>query len=70
MAYLRSVDDAGRIQVNIIGSRAGVAPLDPPTLPRLELIGGHLAASLAALIKRAMGKLKTTYWTDSMVSLV
>ena len=69
VAYLRSVDQAGRIEVNIIACRARVAPLEPPTLPRLELLGGHLAASLATFIKKATGELETTYWTDSMVSL-
>ena len=58
VAYLRCTEQTRRTEVNIIASRARVAPLDPPTLPRLELLGGHLAAGLATQIKKAMGGAK------------
>ena len=55
-----------------MASKAKVAPVNSPTLPRLELLNGYLAFNLALLIKSSLKEelqYSTHYWTDSMVSL-
>lgn len=43
VAYIRSEDCDGVVTVVIVASKARVAPIWRPTLPRLDLLGGHLA---------------------------
>ena len=72
VAYLRMEDQEGNVDTVIVASKAKVAPVQSPTLPRLELLGGYLAIKLARLIESSLeGTLSfnTHYWTDSMVSL-
>lgn len=62
----------GEVNITIVASKTKVAPVQPPTLPRLELIGGQLAVKLDETEKTALSgeiNISTHFWTDSMVSL-
>ena len=60
VAYIRIENYDGAVTVTIAAIKARVAPVQPPTLPRLELLGGHLAVRLAEQIKNSLGHLNLT----------
>ncbi|XP_074034147.1 uncharacterized protein [Leptinotarsa decemlineata] len=67
--YMRSVDQDDGIHVNLLCSKAKVAPLHTITIPRLVLNG---ALMLSRLAKKASEALDTKFdrrifWTDSIV---
>ncbi|XP_068987621.1 uncharacterized protein [Bombus flavifrons] len=69
--YLRSTNPEGHTQTQILTARSKVAPLKSLTIPRLELSGALLLASLMSLIKKSLNiKIsRTVYWTDSTIVL-
>ena len=68
--YARTLYSDGTIKVNLVASRAKVAPLKTKTLPRLELCGATLAAKLMRKVNASIGiKCNTYCWTDSTVVL-
>ncbi|XP_068987481.1 uncharacterized protein [Bombus flavifrons] len=69
--YLRSTNPEGHTQTQILTARSKVAPLKSLTIPRLELSGALLLASLMYLIKKSLNiKIsRTVYWTDSTIVL-
>jgi hypothetical protein len=71
VGYLRSEDEDGNVIISIVLSKVRVAPVKQITLPRLELLGGHVAVKVASAIKIALEieQIETFYWTDSQVSL-
>ena len=50
VAYLRTFDNDGLIEVGFIFGKAKLAPLSQPTIPRLELCAAVLAVEIAELI--------------------
>ncbi|XP_068987632.1 uncharacterized protein [Bombus flavifrons] len=69
--YLRSTNPEGHTQTQILTARSKVAPLKSLTIPRLELSGALLLASLMSLIKKSLNiKIsRTVHWTDSTIVL-
>lgn len=69
-AYLRS-GNPGEVNVQLLMSRARVAPLKPTTIPRLELIGCLCGARLADMVKKMIEfpDLPVILWTDSTTAL-
>ena len=65
---LRTEHLNGRIDVNIIASKSGVAPLTPVSIPRLELMAAVLGLQLTLVIAKALGVpiSKVYFWCDSM----
>jgi len=72
-AYFRSVNREGAITVTFVASRARVAPVDPPTLPRMELMAAELSVMLGVSILQALGpkyagRIQVFRFLDSLIS--
>ncbi len=67
VAFIR-VEYDGALEVRMIMARAKVAPPNPTTIPRMELLGAELGTQLGAQVQKHL-KLQvqsTTYWSDSL----
>lgn len=69
--YMRSTNEAGDVQINLIAAKTRVAPIKKLTIPRLELSAAHL---LAKLTKKVMDQLRLNSvqsysWSDSQIVL-
>lgn len=70
--YLKSVDHAGNVSVQLYCAKSRVAPSKPTlTIPRLELLAALLAARLASAVRDALRRPVSAchFWTDSSVVL-
>ncbi|KAI3351158.1 hypothetical protein L3Q82_005715 [Scortum barcoo] len=72
VAYLRTVDQSGEIQVAFLAARSRVAPVRQQSILRLELCASHIGAQLAAVLKKELTLhiSSVTYWTDSTTDKV
>lgn len=72
VVYLKIIDEAGSIHINLLMSKTKVAPIKQVSLPRLELCGAVLLAKLIKSVKETMHfsqEIKTHAWTDSTIVL-
>ncbi|XP_077371637.1 uncharacterized protein LOC144015480 [Festucalex cinctus] len=71
VAYLRTVNTEGEIQVAFLAAHSHVAPVRRQSIPRLELCAAHIGAQLGAVMKRELTIpiSEITYWTDSTTVL-
>ncbi|GFX91976.1 uncharacterized protein TNCV_5004401 [Trichonephila clavipes] len=68
-AFLRCVEE-DEVKVPLVSAKARVAPLQRPTIPRLELLGATIGARIASTTLETLNlTLKTYFWTDSMAVL-
>nr|XP_042913638.1 uncharacterized protein LOC122273680 [Parasteatoda tepidariorum] len=68
-AFLRC-EYRGQVTVKLIAAKARLAPMQKPTIPRLELLGAALGARLAATLHSVLPiSSRTLFWTDSMIVL-
>ncbi|CAL1293989.1 unnamed protein product [Larinioides sclopetarius] len=68
-AFLRC-EEEGEVKVSLVSAKARVAPVQRPTIPRLELLGATIGARIASTILEAIDlPLKMYFWTDSMIVL-
>ncbi|KAF6037890.1 hypothetical protein EB796_003801 [Bugula neritina] len=70
-SYSRLIDVNDNVHCSLILSKARVAPLEPPTIPRMELQGAVVATKLHEKLKRELDmEIDATYfWTDSTIVL-
>ncbi|XP_076483013.1 uncharacterized protein LOC117165285 [Bombus vancouverensis nearcticus] len=69
--YLRIITPDGHVWTRLLTAKSKVAPLKSQTIPRLELSGALLLASLATTVLQALPSniSRTVYWTDSTIVL-
>ena len=69
--YLRAVDTSNSTHVSLVAAKTKVAPLKRQTIPRLELCGANLLASLLSHVKKVLDIPTSSVfaWTDSTVVL-
>jgi len=70
IVFLR-VESEGKVTVNLLQAKARVAPLDKPSIPRLELLGCTVAALLSNAVDKSLESHEVPhfFWTDSMTAL-
>ena len=70
--YVR-VETQTEISSQLVSAKPRVAPLEPITLPRLELLSGLLLVNLVTKVSAALSKIiqfdKLTCWLDSQAAL-
>ena len=70
---VRSVSQSGKMSVSLVAAKSRLAPMKPPTIPRLELLGNLLLSRLMVSVEKALSKIlqisKKYFWTDSQVTL-
>ncbi|XP_048030334.1 uncharacterized protein LOC125279307 [Megalobrama amblycephala] len=71
VAYLRTEDSKGQVEVSFLAARSRVAPKKQQTIPRLELCAALTGAQLAAVLKTELSLDISSfrYWTDSTTVL-
>lgn len=69
VVYVKSTDCNGNSQVNLVLAKSRVAPVQTIRLPRLELCGGLLLASLMRSMADELKVSKLYCWTDSSITL-
>ncbi|KAM7373874.1 hypothetical protein PAMP_006564 [Pampus punctatissimus] len=71
IAYLRAIQEDGKVEAGLVMGKAKLAPLSEPTIPRLELCAAVLAVEMADLIREELDlKLDAIrFYTDSKVVL-
>ncbi|XP_076382470.1 uncharacterized protein LOC143260551 [Megalopta genalis] len=69
--YIRSQNNHGETIVELLVAKPRIAPLKSQSIPRLELCGSLLLASLMTTVKKTLGLQiePTVYWTDSTIVL-
>ncbi|XP_070170867.1 uncharacterized protein [Polyergus mexicanus] len=71
IAYMRTENREGKIEVTLLAAKTKVAPLKQVTLPRLELCAASLLSRLVGHICRVLETSDTPLhlWSDSTVAL-
>lgn len=69
--YLKSTNEQGDSKVSLLCAKSRVAPINPTTIPRLELCAALLGAQLASVVTKALrfNIDRHVYWSDSKVVL-
>ena len=73
VVYLRTVYEAGDVDVRLIASKTKVAPLKKQSIPRLELMSAYILSKLVDTVCNAFKLLPfevdVYYWVDSFTTL-
>ena len=71
VAYLRTENAHGRVEMSFLTARSRVAPKKQQSIPRLELCAALTAAQLAVLLQRelTLDIHNVVFWTDSTTVL-
>ena len=73
IAYLRTVYEAGDVDVRLIASKTKAAPFKKQSIPRLELMGAYIFFKLVDTVRNAFNLLPfevdVYYWVDSFTTL-
>ena len=70
-SYVRLVDCENKVHCALLMGKSRVVPLEPITIPRLELAAAVLSVKTSELLQREMQyeKVRHVFWTDSKVVL-
>lgn len=70
-AYIRTCDSGNHVTVKLLCSKTRVAPVKPVSIPRLELCGALVGATLQAKIVKSLHIHfhNIVFWTDSTIVL-
>ena len=70
-AYLRMVDESGKVDVALVMGKSRVCPLKPTTVPRLELTAATVSAKIAALLVEELKipGMEVYFWVDNKIVL-
>ena len=65
------MSNGGKIHVSLVAAKSRAAPLKPVTMPRLELTAAKVSAKMSAMLLHELdiGKIISTFWTDSQIVL-
>ena len=70
--YVRSVSQSGKTSVSLVAAESRLAPIKPPTIPRLEILGNLLLSRLMVSVENSLYKLlqisNKYFWADSQVT--
>jgi len=68
-SYLRLVDTSDQVHCSLVMGKAGVTPLKPITIPRLELTAALVSVKVSDMLSRELryDELEEVFWTDSNV---
>ena len=71
--YFQTIKLSGEINVKFVAAKSHVSPLNPHTIPRIELLGNILLVRLMNSVKKALESqvniLDQFYWTNLIVCL-
>lgn len=69
--YVRVVDSMNNVHVNLLIAKSKIAPTQPLTIPRLELMAADLLSKILKIVQSSMELEKEPcfFWSDSTITL-
>ena len=70
-SYIRLVDVKNRVHCSLVMGKSRVTPLQPVTIPRLELAAAVVSSKISCMLRKELeyAQMKEVFWTDSKTVL-